>query len=128
MSIRLDKPYSPLDRLILDQLPGQTGVFELADHTGAVICIGYAGGRSLFGLRSAIPDTVSDITSAADDHAKLPDQEKQFPALPAQFRYEVTTAYLTRYQELMMLFQFDKGELPPFRVEQQIKFGRLSPA
>ena len=128
MSIRLDKPYSPLDQSILQQLPGQTGVFELADDTGAVICIGYAGGRSLFGLRSAIPETVNEITGAADDEAKLPSQEKLIPALPVQFRYEVTTAYITRYQELMMLFQFDNGELPPFRMEQQIKFGRLSPA
>jgi hypothetical protein len=83
------------------------GVFQLADDAGSVIYVGFAGGRSRFGLRG-------EIRSAAD-------------RLDAcQYRYEVTTAYLTRYQELLMAHRAVTGELPVGN-EPMPRLGRLSP-
>jgi len=84
------------------------GVYELADATGAVLRIGYAGGRSRFGLRGEIAAAASALAGAR------------------AFRYEVTTAYLTRYQELLMLHQADHGRLPPHNPPEP-GLGRLSP-
>jgi hypothetical protein len=106
MSVRLNKPWRPC--VSLDALPGHMGVFELADETGAVIYVGFAGGRSRFGLRGEIEAAVSRF---GDCHG---------------FRYEVTTAYLTRYQELLMAHAADAGRLPRHNGAHP-GLGRLSP-
>ena len=94
---------------VLDSLPGHMGVFELADDDGEVLFIGFAGGRSRFGLRGDI-GTALDLTGAT------------------RFRYEVTTAYLTRYQELLMLHVARFSRLPPNNDSSNTpKLGRLSP-
>ena len=54
MPLRLTKPWQELSAEAVRRLPGQLGVFQLADISGAVVHIGYAGGRSPFGLRSAV--------------------------------------------------------------------------
>ena len=85
------------------------GVFELADAKGEVIFIGYAGGRSLFGLRGELGKLLRHSSAT-------------------QFRYEITTAYLTRYQELLMLFVADHGRLPADNEGRPLpRLGRLSP-
>ncbi len=104
--IRLDKPWLPLDAAA--GLPGQLGVFELADDAGQLQYIGCAGGRSRFGLRSEVPAAAERIPGAR------------------RFRVEVTMAYLTRHQELLMAHQADEGALPPHN-EPQPRLGRLSP-
>lgn len=106
MPIRLDKPWLPLDAVA--GLPGQLGVFELADAAGRVQYIGCAGGRSRFGLRSEVPAAAERIPEAC------------------RFRVEVTMAYRTRHQELLMAHQADEGTLPPHN-ESQPRLGRLSP-
>ncbi len=107
MSIRLEKPWQALERL--DDLPGHLGVFQLGNADGEVQYIGYAGGRSQYGLRSAIPDAVANVATATS------------------YRLEITTAYLTRYQELLMVHQADHGRLP--RANDPVdNLGRLSPA
>jgi len=88
-------------------LPGQLGVFELADEAGRVLFIGYAGGRSLFGLRSEIAAAAEAVAGARN------------------VRYEVTTAYHSRYRELLMAHVADHGALPPANPPMVI--GRLSP-
>ncbi|MEQ8859978.1 MAG: hypothetical protein RIC56_15145 [Pseudomonadales bacterium] len=110
MSLTLDKPWRsrrepPGD---LDALPGHMGVFELGDAAGGVLFVGYAGGRSRFGLRG-------EIAAALE----------RLPAATA-FRYEVTTSYLTRYQELLMVHRAATGELPPDNAPMP-GLGRLSP-
>lgn len=66
------------------QLAGHMGVFELADAEQRSLFIGFAGGRSRFGLRG-------EVAKALDAHPY------------ARFcRYEVTTAYHTRYRELLL--------------------------
>ena len=85
------------------------GVFELANDKGEIIFIGYAGGRSLFGLRGELGKLLR--------HSKA-----------TQFRYEITTAYLTRYQELLMVFMADHGRLPADNEGRPLpRLGRLSP-
>ena len=106
MSIRLEKDWQKLDKEEL--LPGQLGVFQLGDDQAQVLFIGYAGGRSRFGLRSEIRDSWSRIPEATC------------------YRLEINTAYLTRYQELLMVYVADHGELPPLNTDT-MKLGRLSP-
>ena len=107
MAIRLNKPWQALPQA-LNLLRGQLGVYELADDNGDVIFIGFAGGKSQFGLRSEVAKSVAQLPQAS------------------QLRYEVTTAYHTRYRELLMVHQADFGTLP--RANQPINLGKLSPA
>ncbi len=106
MGVHLDKPWQPCADLA--SLPGHMGVFELGDEHGTVAFVGYAGGRSLFGLRGEIQAAVERMGGAA------------------YLRYEVTTAYLTRYQELLMAHRATTGALPPGN-EGVAGLGRLSP-
>ncbi|MEZ5559135.1 MAG: hypothetical protein R3E86_11435 [Pseudomonadales bacterium] len=92
MSLDIDKLWQPAADA--DALPGHMGVFELADAAGTTLLIGYAGGRSLFGLRGEVARALSENPQARS------------------FRIEVTTAYLTRYQELLMWHQARYGALP----------------
>ena len=111
MAIRMEKPWLPLDQANVAPLPGQLGVFQLADAASNVVAIGYAGGRSLFGLRGVL-----------QDHLGAP------PAGAVQFRYEINMQYLTRYRELLMLHVADHGELPLVnREDPPANLGRLSP-
>ena len=107
MPVRLDKPWQPLAEA--PALGGQLGAFELADANGEVLYIGCADGRSRFGLRSAVQDAGSSVPGAV------------------QFRVEITTAYRTRYQELLMVHVADHGALPEFNPPEPT-LGKLSPA
>lgn len=85
------------------------GVFELADEDDEVLCIGYAGGRSLFGLRGELAAMLRSSKAT-------------------RFRYEVNTSYLTRFQELLMVFVADHGRLPLENDTEALpQLGRLSP-
>jgi len=108
MSVRCTKPWLPIDAAALERLPGQLGVFELADATGRVIFIGRADARTLFGLRSEIARRVGEIGEAKS------------------LRFEVTTAYHTRHLELLMAHRADHDALPRFN-EPMPTLGRLSP-
>jgi len=93
----------------VEKLSGNLGVFELADEKGTVVYIGYAGGRSLFGLKGELA-ACREQTSGT------------------QFRVEINTAYLTRYQELLMIHKADFGNLPIENSESDgNNLGRLSP-
>jgi hypothetical protein len=106
MALRMTKPFQPLTEEAVRRLPGQLGVFELAADDGEVRRIGYAGARQPFGVRSALEPFVG-----------------RYPA----FRWECTTAYLTRWQELLMVHKASHdGALPPDNPESPGQFGRLS--
>jgi hypothetical protein len=85
------------------------GVYQLGGEAGNVITIGYAGGRSTFGLRG-------EVETALQRH---PDA--------VSYRVEVNSAYLSRYRELLMVHLADFGTLPPGN-EALPGLGRLSPA
>lgn len=111
MSIRMTKPWTPLEPAAVKALPGQLGVFQLADAEGHVVYIGMAGGRSLFGLRSEVEKAL-----------------KSPPHGATQFRVEVNQQYTTRWQELLMLHVHDHGSLPVTNQENPPpRLGRLSP-
>jgi hypothetical protein len=107
MSVRLTKPWCPASAV--GKLTGQMGVYQLGDAAGNVIAIGYAGGRSTFGLRGA-------VGTALERHRDA-----------SCYRVEVNSAYLSRYRELLMLHQADFGSLPPGN-DAVPGLGRLSPA
>ena len=106
MQLRLSKPWLRFDPETVAKVPGQLGVFQLADDSGAVLYIGYAGGRALFGLRSELQQHLGQSAT--------------------QFRYEVNMQYLTRYKELLMLHKADNGSIPPGnQSEAPIRLGRI---
>jgi hypothetical protein len=109
MGIRLEKPWIALTADAVRALPGQLGVFELADGEGRVLRIGYAGGHALFGLRSAVEEA-----------------RQRHPAA-RRFRVEVTMQYQSRYRELLMLHKADHGALPEGNRDEPAQLGRLSP-
>lgn len=112
MSIRLDKPLQALTVENLKPIQGQLGVYHLADASGRVFYIGYAGGRSLFGL-----------------HGELTREMHAHEGRDIQFRCEVNQQYISRYEELLMLHKVDFGELPERVLEEYpYKIGKLSPA
>jgi hypothetical protein len=111
MSIRLEKPWIELNEAAVHGLPGQLGVYQLSEPDGTVFFIGYAGGRTLFGLRSELERWL-----------------KERSGKPARFRYEVNTQYISRQRELLMLHVADHGKLPSANTDVNPKnLGRLSP-
>lgn len=106
MTIRLEKPWRPASEA--DQLAGHLGVFQLAGADGTVVFIGFAGARDLFGLGGAVSEAFEKVPAAK------------------QFRVEITSAYWTRYQELLMIHEADFGVLPQSD-ERPRRLGRLSP-
>tara|TARA_R110002072_G_scaffold171703_4_gene325402 strand:+ start:9917 stop:10249 length:333 start_codon:yes stop_codon:yes gene_type:complete len=107
MSLRLSKQWVPLNPQSAGQLKGELGVFQLGNENKEVIYIGSAGSRSQFGLRGEITKHLKDA---------------------AFFRIEVTSAYSTRFQELLMLHHADFGCYPTLNSESDTaKLGKLSP-
>ena len=112
LAIRMDKPWQPLGEAF-SRLRGNMGVFQLAGEAGEVIYIGFAGGRSQFGLGGEVRNLAVQIPAAT------------------QVRWEVTTAYQSRFRELLSVHQADHGSLPRYNEElnhQPLRLGRLSPA
>ena len=111
MAIRMTKPWVALTAENVKKLSGQLGVFQLADAKGDVVLIGFAGGRSLFGLRGEVEKEIATP-----------------PAGASQFRVEVNQQYTTRYQELLMVHVHDHGGVPAGNKDRPLpKLGRLSP-
>ena len=109
MGVRLDKPWRALTAANVAGLAGELGVYQLGDADGRVLRIGYAGGRTLFGLRSEL-----EAALAAGE--------------AATFRTEVNAQYLSRYEELLMVHKADFGELPAGNgADARRRLGRLSP-
>jgi hypothetical protein len=109
MAIRLSKPWKDLNAENIGRLPGQLGVYEIADASGTVIRTGYAGGRSLFGLRGELEREL---------------RERPEPGL--LFRVEVNQQYMTRYKELLMAHVADHGRLPSGNSDDVTRLGRIS--
>jgi hypothetical protein len=108
--LRLDKPWRPLTAEDAARLPGQLGVYQIADSAGVILYIGQAGARSPFGLRSEIQ---REFHERGTDH---------------QFRVEVNMQYRSRWFELLMVYKADHGSLPRDNAKNPPPLGRLSPA
>jgi len=111
VALRLTKAWQPLTAESVAKLPGQLGVYELADAAGQTVAFGFAGGRALFGLRSELQKILAERPHGA-----------------TQYRVEINSQYQTRFRELLMVHQADHGALPPANDENQpVNLGRLSP-
>jgi hypothetical protein len=109
MGVRLEKPWRDLTVANVAALAAELGVYQLGDADGRIVRIGYAGGRTLFGLRSEL-----ETALAAGQAAK--------------FRTEVNAQYLSRYEELLMVHKADFGELPAGNAaDGRRRLGRLTP-
>jgi hypothetical protein len=109
MHLRLTKPWHELSPHAIRDIPGQLGVYELATVTGETVYIGYAGGRELFGLRSALQRHFELGTTHA-----------------TKFRYEVNMQYQSRHRELLMLHVADHGALPAANLDDHpIGLGKM---
>ena len=108
----MSKPWNPLTAEAIAGLPGQLGVYQIgAEADGGsveVVRIGYAGGREPFGLRSAL---LSELEAGTG----------------TRFRCELTSGYLTRWEELLMLHQAEHGRLPRGNADRLTPVGRLRP-
>ena len=112
MAVRMTKAWTPLTPENVGKLTGQLGVYELGNGDGDILFIGFAGGRSLFGLRGEVQKAMADP-----------------PATAAVFRVEVNQQYTTRYQELLMAHVHDKGDVPIGNIGKPLpRLGRLSPS
>lgn len=111
MAIRMTKPWVALTPENIRKLPGQLGVFQLADEKGDVVFIGFGGGNALFGVRSELERALTERIAGA-----------------TQFRIEVNQQYTTRYQELLMVHVADHGDVPSGNKGRPLpRLGRLSP-
>lgn len=110
MELRPSKPFTDMTEAAVKVLPGQLGVFQIADAAGTIVKIGFAGGRAPFGLRSELLKELEALGSGY------------------RFRVEINMQYTTRYQELLMLHQADFGALPRENAKDPPpRLGRLSP-
>jgi hypothetical protein len=110
MPIEMTKAWRPFTAEEVARVPGQLGVYELGNDDGRVLYVGFAGGRSTFGLRSELAKHVAVPTGGA-----------------SRFRYEVNMQYTTRYKELLMAHAARHGTLPPGNRLNPPALGRLSP-
>jgi hypothetical protein len=106
--VRLEKRWRSLDPGEVATLPAQLGVYQVAEPDGEVVRIGYAGGKSLFGLRGEL-----EREAAARGER------------PALFRCEVNMQYMSRYQELLMVHLAEHGRLPRENPERPEQIGRI---
>ena len=108
MGVEMSKPWLPLTEQALERVSGQLGVFELADADQEICYIGFAGGRSTFGLKGELAVRLNDAR---------------------WFRVEITAAYRTRHRELLMARFARTGRYPRQNTPEDTRhLGRLSPA
>ncbi len=110
----MERPWQGLDAAIIAGLQAQLGVYQIGDAAGTVLFIGFAGGRSPFGLRGVL---------AAEARQPRPGAKC--------FRCEVTMQYASRWEELLMAHVASAGALPRDNAAPENHphhLGRLSPA
>jgi hypothetical protein len=91
LAIRL--PWVELSEAAVSALHANPGVYEIADASGKTLLIGYAGGKSLFGLRGEVARHIGNPQAA-------------------KFRVEQNMQYISRWKELLMVFRGQHGSLP----------------
>ncbi len=97
----LNKPWTDYDPATASRLPGALGVYEIGDSEGNVLYVGFAGGKSRYGLRG-------EILARFDPNSAQGALAKQARKL----RYEVNMMYMTRFIELLEKHQDALGVLP----------------
>ncbi|QKR99295.1 hypothetical protein F9288_06290 [Sphingomonas sp. CL5.1] len=101
--------WRPFNQEAISELSAVLGVYEIGNSTGETLRIGYAGGRSLFGLRSELVDLLN---------ASVPDG--------CCFRVECNMQYMSRWKELLMDHVARHGSIPPLNPpEDATNIGQL---
>lgn len=95
MGLSIRRNWQPLEAATVKAVPAQVGVYEISGADGRVLIVGCAGGRSLFGLRGEL------------------ERELAQRGAGYSFRWEATSTYLSRRDELLMLHLAEWGALPP---------------
>ena len=95
MGLSIRRNWAPLEAATVKAVPAQVGVYEISGADGKVLIVGCAGGRSLFGLRGELQ---RELAARGAGHA---------------FRWEATSTYLSRRDELLMLHFGQSGSFPP---------------
>jgi hypothetical protein len=122
MSVRMTAAWRPLTIDVVAPIAGHMGVYQLAVDDGDVVYIGMAGGLSRFGLRGELLAAID----AGDMNAAQFGLAAQF-RLATQFRLEVTTAYFSRYRELLAAYLADHGKLPVGNASTDVsRVGRIA--
>lgn len=97
----LNKPWTDYDPATARKLPGALGVYEIGDSEGNVLYVGFAGGKSRYGLRGEI---MARFDPASHQGALASQARKH--------RYEVNMMYMTRFVELLEKHEDALGVLP----------------
>jgi hypothetical protein len=103
----LNKPWTPYHPENDRQIPGNLGVFEIGDSHGKVLYIGYAGGRTRFGLRESIPAAITANTGAVS------------------YRYEINQMYTSRWIDLLSRYRNEHGSVPEGNLSSGEELPRL---
>ena len=96
------------------KLSGSLGIYELADENYNIIYTGYAGSRARFGFRGKLKDHFSENEPNPEIRGKA-----------KYFRYEVTSAYISRWVEVIGRHN-QRGRIPPANVHAK-EFPRSMP-
>lgn len=126
MGIAMSKPWQPLTLAGIERVAGHMGVYQLAGDDGAVHYIGCAGARSLHGLRGEL---LRWLGPSQGGGRASPEGDAGASVALSQYRIEITTAYTTRWLELLMEHVARHGVLPPGNPSTDARrLGRLSPS
>jgi hypothetical protein len=110
MSVRMSSAWQKLSALEVAGVGGYMGVYEVCTLDGEVVRVGYAGGQSRFGLRG-----------------ELASQLELYGENCALMRVEITSSYLSRYQELVAVHLHDHGRMPRDNDDDPSRFGVVTP-
>ncbi len=107
--LAIRSPWTEISEGAVSALHANPGVYEIADASGETVWIGYAGGKSLFGLRGEVAKYIGDPQAAV-------------------FRVEQNMQYISRWKELLMVFRSQNGALPVLNpAEDGFQLGHLGP-
>ena len=105
----MEKPWQPLPLELAKNMTATLGVYKISDAAHDVVYIGYAGGRSLWGLRGALQEQLAERGEGFN------------------FRVEVNQQYLSRWEELLKIHKGDHGTVPSGNESHQPRrVGQLS--
>lgn len=98
--LAIRSPWTPLTGEAAGRLEAAAGVYELRRH-GTVEVIDYAGTNTAFGLRGELARHAGECASGTE------------------FRVEVTSAYISRWSELLSAYLNTFGQLPRGNAEHR---------
>jgi hypothetical protein len=110
MGTRITSKWRELSTSEVAGVGGYLGVYEVRALDGEYLRIGYAGGRSRYGLRGELERLLG-----------------RYGADAALMRIEITSSYLSRYQELLAVHLHDHGRMPRDNDNDPSRIGVVTP-